>query len=147
MLRQDASIDLALTMADTAPPPPSSPSRRRSDLVNGTDPSTLREGEVPSGTGGLEMMVPGRVCLFGEHSDWAGSFTRFNSDITPGMTIVVGTNQGIHARVRQCAERKMVLTCTRNDGSKVGSSSKQEGLRGWGVELERRVMRGRGSSG
>ena len=68
----------------------------------------------------LELMVPGRVCLFGEHSDWAGSFTRFNSEITPGMTIVVGTNQGIHARVRACAERKMVLTCTRNDGSKVG---------------------------
>lgn len=31
-----------------------------------------------------ELFVPGRVCLFGEHSDWAGSFTRFNADITPG---------------------------------------------------------------
>jgi galactokinase len=89
-----------------AAPPPSSPSRRSSSSVGSAD--------------SLELMVPGRVCLFGEHSDWAGSFTRFNSEITPGMTIVVGTNQGIHARVRVCAERKMVLTCTRNDGSKVG---------------------------
>eukprot|EP00937_MAST-01D_sp_MAST-1D-sp2_P002177 g2177.t1 len=67
----------------------------------------------------MSVMVPGRVCLFGEHSDWSGSFTRFNSDITPGMTIVVGTNQGIHARVGK-HPNSMVLTATQNDGTRVG---------------------------
>jgi hypothetical protein len=32
----------------------------------------------------VELFVPGRVCLFGEHSDWAGSFRRFNSALSPG---------------------------------------------------------------
>ena len=35
----------------------------------------------------------------GEHSDWAGSYRRFNSDIIPGMCLVSGTNQGLYARV------------------------------------------------
>jgi hypothetical protein len=29
-----------------------------------------------------EVFVPGRICLFDEHFDWAGSFTRFSADIT-----------------------------------------------------------------
>ncbi|WP_423790362.1 galactokinase family protein, partial [Listeria monocytogenes] len=41
----------------------------------------------------MELFVPGRVCLFGEHSDWAGGFRRFNSAIVPGRCIVAGTNQ------------------------------------------------------
>ena len=46
-----------------------------------------------------ELFVPGRICLMGEHSDWAGSYRRFNRDITPGMCLVSGTNQGLYARV------------------------------------------------
>ena len=30
------------------------------------------------------MEVPGRVCLVGEHSDWASSYRRFNADIEKG---------------------------------------------------------------
>ena len=45
-----------------------------------------------------QVFVPGRVCLFGEHSDWAGGDEKkSNPSIAPGRTIVVGTNQGIHA--------------------------------------------------
>lgn len=40
------------------------------------------------------------MCLFGEHSDWAGGMRRFNPDIPVGRTIVCGTNVGIHARTR-----------------------------------------------
>lgn len=47
----------------------------------------------------VELFVPGRVCLFGEHSDWAGSFRRFNSALEKGFTIVCGTNHGLFARV------------------------------------------------
>ena len=48
----------------------------------------------------FDIFVPGRVCLFGEHSDWAGAFRRFNPNILPGQVIITGTNQGIFARVR-----------------------------------------------
>lgn len=57
-----------------------------------------------------ELFVPGRVCLFGEHSDWAGAYRRFNSAILPGKVIIAGTNQGIHARVRACRGRFVVRT-------------------------------------
>ena len=51
----------------------------------------------------MELFVPGRICLFGEHSDWAGSYRRQNSRLEGGMTIITGTNQGLHARVRPCS--------------------------------------------
>ncbi len=47
----------------------------------------------------LEIFVPGRICLFGEHSDWAGGYRRINSAIVPGYAIICGTNQGLRARV------------------------------------------------
>ncbi len=49
----------------------------------------------------FDIFVPGRVCLFGEHSDWAGAYRRFNSKVLPGEVIIAGTNQGIHARVQK----------------------------------------------
>ncbi|MCI7350158.1 MAG: hypothetical protein MSH60_05320, partial [Ruminococcus sp.] len=45
----------------------------------------------------IELFVPGRLCLFGEHSDWAGTNKAFNSEIVPGHAIVTGTQQGIYA--------------------------------------------------
>jgi galactokinase len=49
----------------------------------------------------IELFVPGRLCLFGEHSDWAGGHRRQNSDIEKGYTIVAPTNQGIYAKVKR----------------------------------------------
>ena len=46
-----------------------------------------------------EIFVPGRICLMGEHSDWAGSQRKMNREITPGMCLVSGTNQGLYARI------------------------------------------------
>ncbi len=46
----------------------------------------------------VELFVPGRLCLLGEHSDWAGSYRRINADVMPGMAIVSGIDQGIKAR-------------------------------------------------
>ena len=48
----------------------------------------------------VDVFTPGRVCLFGEHSDWAGAYRRFNSAIPPGEVIIAGTNQGLRARAR-----------------------------------------------
>jgi len=49
----------------------------------------------------LRLFVPGRVCLFGEHSDWAGGYRTNNPDILPGRCIVSGTTHGVHAKVYQ----------------------------------------------
>lgn len=47
----------------------------------------------------LKLFVPGRLCLFGEHSDWAGHYRTMNADIEPGAAIVTGIEQGIYAEV------------------------------------------------
>lgn len=45
----------------------------------------------------IHLFVPGRLCLFGEHSDWAGMYRTFNADIVSGIAVVSGTEQGIYA--------------------------------------------------
>jgi UTP-glucose-1-phosphate uridylyltransferase/mevalonate kinase len=67
----------------------------------------------------MKIFVPGRICLFGEHSDWAGSFRRINADLEKGFTIITGTNQGIHAEVKP-HPNKLILRAALNDGGRVG---------------------------
>ena len=47
----------------------------------------------------VELEVPGRLCLFGEHSDWAGGYRSRNPGLSPGHCLVAGTDQSIVARV------------------------------------------------
>lgn len=49
----------------------------------------------------LKLFVPGRLCLFGEHTDWAGHYRTMNADILPGAAIVTGIEQGIYAEVEK----------------------------------------------
>jgi len=56
----------------------------------------LRYTSMPTS---LDLFVPGRICLFGEHSDWAGGYRRMSSKIEKGYALICGTNQGIYARV------------------------------------------------
>jgi mevalonate kinase len=49
------------------------------------------------GQNNIKLFVPGRLCLFGEHSDWAGQMRKFNSGIVPGQALVACTSEGIHA--------------------------------------------------
>lgn len=49
----------------------------------------------------IELFVPGRLCLFGEHSDWAGLNKSMNADIVPGCAIVTGIEQGIYGRANK----------------------------------------------
>eukprot|EP00455_Lapot_gusevi_P002930 TRINITY_DN11209_c0_g3_i2.p1 TRINITY_DN11209_c0_g3~~TRINITY_DN11209_c0_g3_i2.p1 ORF type:complete len:675 (+),score=159.04 TRINITY_DN11209_c0_g3_i2:88-2112(+) len=65
----------------------------------------------------LDLFVPGRLCLIGEHSDWAGTYRRFNSSIEKGYALVSGTTQGAYAHVRKNAD-KLVLHTTLNDGTR-----------------------------
>lgn len=52
----------------------------------------------------VELFVPGRLCLFGEHSDWAGTAKSINADIVPGCAIVTGIEQGIYATAVKSAD-------------------------------------------
>jgi len=45
----------------------------------------------------MEIFVPGRLCLFGEHSDWAGAWRTSHADAHVGYCLVAGTQQGVHA--------------------------------------------------
>ena len=45
---------------------------------------------------------------------------RLKPDLRPGVTIVVGTEQGLHARVRRLDRRALVVTSTTDDGVRVG---------------------------
>lgn len=47
----------------------------------------------------INLFVPGRLCLFGEHSDWAGHYRTMNAEVAPGAAIVTGIEQGIYAEV------------------------------------------------
>ena len=49
----------------------------------------------------IKLFVPGRLCLFGEHTDWAGHYRTMNADIVPGAAIVTGIEQGIYAEVEK----------------------------------------------
>ena len=49
----------------------------------------------------IKLFVPGRLCLFGEHTDWAGHYRTMNADIAPGAAIVTGIEQGIFAEVEK----------------------------------------------
>lgn len=49
----------------------------------------------------IKLFVPGRLCLFGEHTDWAGHYRTMNASILPGLAIVTGIEQGIYAEVEK----------------------------------------------
>lgn len=51
---------------------------------------------------GIELFVSGRVCLFGEHTDWAAT-----QGLHPGHCLVIGTDQGIGATARAAADVKI----------------------------------------
>ncbi|MEZ4671941.1 MAG: sugar phosphate nucleotidyltransferase [Anaerolineae bacterium] len=67
----------------------------------------------------MKIFVPGRICLLGEHSDWAGGYRRINADIEKGYAIIAGTNQGIYANV-QPHPNALVLHSTTPDGERHG---------------------------
>ena len=63
----------------------------------------------------MNLFVSGRLCLFGEHSDWAGYHSRVNSEIKPGAAIVTGIDQGIYAYVEKA--EKFRFRTVLGDGS------------------------------
>lgn len=66
---------------------------------------------------GVELFVPGRICLFGEHSDWAGGYRTVNPTIEKGRAILTGTDQGIRARAWTHPD-SLVLRMPGGDGTR-----------------------------
>ncbi len=67
----------------------------------------------------MELFVPGRICLLGEHSDWAGGYRRVEPNIEKGYTLICGTDQGIYAEVAPHPEA-LVMTATTPSGEQLG---------------------------
>ncbi len=67
----------------------------------------------------MRLFVPGRVCLFGEHSDWAGEYRRADPSIEKGYCVIAGTNQGIHADV-EAHPTSLVLRSITSEGERHG---------------------------
>jgi UTP-glucose-1-phosphate uridylyltransferase/mevalonate kinase len=67
----------------------------------------------------MKLFVPGRICLLGEHSDWAGGYRRINADIEKGYSLITGTDQGIYAEVSP-HPTSLILTSTTPDGKREG---------------------------
>jgi len=67
----------------------------------------------------MKLFVPGRICLLGEHSDWAGGYRRINADIEKGYSLITGTDQGIHAEVSP-HPTSLILTSVTPDGQRQG---------------------------
>jgi len=67
----------------------------------------------------MRIFVPGRICLVGEHSDWAGGYRRINAQIEKGYALITGTDQGIYAEVSP-HPTSLMLTYTAPDGKHEG---------------------------
>lgn len=65
----------------------------------------------------IQLFVPGRLCLFGEHSDWAGKYVSQNPDILEGQAIVTGINLGIYASAK--ADEKFHVKSINQKGESV----------------------------
>lgn len=65
----------------------------------------------------MNIFVPGRLCLFGEHSDWAGKYRRLNHELKPGYTLLTGTNQGLYAEVKPHPTH-LILRTSLHDGTR-----------------------------
>jgi galactokinase len=66
-----------------------------------------------------EIFVPGRLCLFGEHSDWAAGYRSSHSHIAPGYCLVSGTDQGLRAEIEPMDDR-LEITTVLPSGEEIG---------------------------
>ena len=67
----------------------------------------------------VELFVPGRLCLFGEHSDWAGGYRTTAPALVAGRCLVTGTDQGLRARAT-AADGVVEIASVLPDGTRRG---------------------------
>ena len=91
--------------------------------------------EAPNGgCDEFKLFVPGRLCLFGEHSDWASEY-----GLHEGFCLVVGTDQGLSAVVRP-TERFLVKTQLPDDQGRSTGRTRQMGCP-WDAEMLRQAAK------
>ena len=64
----------------------------------------------------MKIFVPGRLCLFGEHSDWAGGYRPINPDLEKGYALITSTNHGLYAEVKPHPS-ELILRASLSDGT------------------------------
>ena len=67
----------------------------------------------------VPLFVPGRLCLFGEHSDWAAEY-----GLHQGFCLVVGTDQGLSATAKP-AESFIVETLIPDKNGRASGRKRQ----------------------
>ncbi len=65
----------------------------------------------------MKIFVPGRLCIFGEHTDWAGGYRHLNPELEIGYTLLVGTNQGLYAQVKP-HPNQLIVSASLDDGTR-----------------------------
>jgi len=56
--------------------------------------------------------VPGRLCILGEHTDWAGEYRADNAAVPVGVTVVCVTMEGLYARCNYCGPCYLKFECS-----------------------------------
>ncbi|CAM9274498.1 unnamed protein product [Scytosiphon promiscuus] len=79
-------------------------------------------GEGPHDDGVHQIFVPGRLCVIGEHTDWAAGYRDQNRAIPPGFTLVATTREGLHARVGAREDGRLVFKAATCSSSAAASS-------------------------
>ncbi|MBQ7565210.1 MAG: hypothetical protein IJT16_14635 [Lachnospiraceae bacterium] len=75
----------------------------------------------------IKLFVPGRLCLFGEHSDWAGGYRTTNAELEPGHAIVTGLEQGIYATAYRSKDFRVINRLGENNtAGQVEANSQRE---------------------
>ncbi len=65
------------------------------------------------------LFVPGRLCLFGEHSDWAAGYRSTHPEIETGHCLVSGTDQGLRAEFERNEDR-LEISSVLPSGDEIG---------------------------
>ena len=55
----------------------------------------------------IEIFVPGRLCILGEHTDWAAQYRTEKNNLSKGITIVCSTNEGLHSTCESYSQPKI----------------------------------------
>lgn len=57
----------------------------------------------------IDVFMPGRLCILGEHSDWASAYQTENPSICNGAALILGLDKGIYIRARK--SNKLIYRC------------------------------------
>eukprot|EP01033_Poteriospumella_lacustris_P016091 gene16091-11514_t len=76
--------------------------------------------------GDVDIFVPGRLCILGEHTDWSAEYGRADGDVPDGYTLVCATDEGLYARCSRSDEA--TLRFERAEGPQFVAEFSEEAL-------------------